>query len=114
MSNRQERRRRQEAHLFVDEHGARLVTPQGQKVEVTGDRLETIVRGDALDGALPGQHLWISMVVFRVADPASWETEQQYMDAENMIHVTPPGCYVCEQAYSSAVAARPCPGEPPQ
>ena len=112
MSNRQERRNRKEAHLFVDEHGARLITPQGQKVEVTGERLDAVARGDALDDVKPGEHLWVSMVVFRVADPARWETEQQHMDAENMIHVTPPGCYVCEQVYSPLAAAQRCPGEP--
>lgn len=111
MSNRQQRRSR-ETHLFVDAHGARIITPMGQKVQVTGDRLDAIARGDDLDHAVPGEHLWVSMVVFRVARPESWATEQQHMDGENMVHVTPPTCYVCEQAYSPAIGAAPCPGEP--
>jgi hypothetical protein len=112
MSNRQERRNRKEAHLFVDEHGARLITTEGQKVEVTGERLAAVARGDALDDVKPGEHLWVSMIVFRVAQPERWETDQQHMDAENMVHVTPPGCFVCEQPYSAAVATLRCPGEP--
>lgn len=112
MSNRQERRRRHETHLFIDEHGARLITSTGHKVEVAGKRLDDVVAGAALDDVKPGQHLWITIASFRVVNPEKWTTEQQIMDTENLVNVTPPGCYVCEQPYTPAVAARRCPGEP--
>lgn len=112
MASSRARRQRRETHIFVDERGAQVVTSTGVKVEIAGAALDRITDGSQLDNIPAGQHLWASILVFRVVHPEKWVTEQQHMDSENLIMVAPPGCYVCEQIYSPAVAALLCPGEP--
>lgn len=105
MSNRQERRRRR-------------YSSDGQTTEVTGLGDQILVDGDALaklfDGPKPpppGRHQWAMFCVFAV-DPLR-TNEPSLLDVENLVQVSGPGCYVCEQLYTPEVAARPCPGEPP-
>lgn len=61
-----------------------------------------------------GEHEWIVMAVFRIADPSRTmdPDEKTFLDTENLLSIDRPGCYVCEQPYSPALAARPCPGDP--
>lgn len=56
-----------------------------------------------------GQHQWIVMTVYRVADPTA---PQQNLDMENLLTIEGPGCLVCEKAYSPELAAGPCAGDP--
>jgi hypothetical protein len=57
----------------------------------------------------PGEHLWIMVGMWRVADP---EGGSMLLDSENLITVDGPGCYVCEQPWTPATAARRCLGDP--
>jgi hypothetical protein len=36
------------------------------------------------------------------------------LDLENLIGVGGPGCWVCEEPWSEAIADQPCPGDPPR
>lgn len=58
----------------------------------------------------PGQHLWTILGVWRVTAPDP--RRQVHLDTENLLSLEGPGCYVCEQLWSPAVAAAPCPGDP--
>jgi hypothetical protein len=60
----------------------------------------------------PGKHLWVIAGAWWV-NPATFNpNESIYLDTENLLHISAPGCYVCEQAWSFAVASKPCPGDP--
>jgi hypothetical protein len=62
---------------------------------------------------VPGEHLWVSMAAYRIADPANYHAGHvQHLDAENLLTVTPPGCMVCERLWSEELADTRCPGEP--
>lgn len=58
---------------------------------------------------LTAEHLWTIGALYRWGGPS---VEQPTLDHENLLMVTGPGCYHCEQMYSSQVAARRCPGTP--
>lgn len=60
----------------------------------------------------PGEHLWVVLAGWRV-NPATFRPDQPvHLDTENLVHISSPGCYVCEEPWSWAVASKPCPGEP--
>lgn len=56
----------------------------------------------------PGEHLWIIPAVWACLDPES--TGTVFLDAENLIGFSGPGCFKCEQVYSRKLAKRPCQG----
>jgi hypothetical protein len=57
-------------------------------------------------------HFWIVTTAYRVA-PQLWRGEHTPMlDRENLVMVSPPGCYYCEQLYTPELARRRCPGDP--
>lgn len=53
------------------------------------------------------EHLWTLITMFSVnpEDMEDWN-----LDRENLISVTPPGCYICEQPYSPGIAMMKCRG----
>lgn len=55
----------------------------------------------------PGEHLWIVAAMWRVNDP---EISRLNLDHENMLTITVPGCYNCENEWSAELARIPCPG----
>lgn len=59
----------------------------------------------------PNQHLWILLGVFRV-NPAVIGSGEVHLDSENLLTIEGPGCFLCEQTYTPATAALPCPGDP--
>jgi len=59
---------------------------------------------------VPGQHLWIVAGCWRV-DPERMAGGTVHLDTENMLTLDGPGCYWCEEHYSSKLAAKPCRGE---
>lgn len=69
--------------------------------------------------ARAGDHLWIIATMYRWGGPT---VERPTLDTENLLRLTGPGCYHCEQQWSEPVALRRCPGrrlrgadrEPPQ
>lgn len=65
--------------------------------------------------APPGEHRWIVTVAYAIsaetAAAVHERDEPAHLDMENIV-MTATGCYVCEEQYSAAVAARPCPGDP--
>lgn len=80
-----------------------VVTSTGLKVEAA-QRFHTTIPTPA-----PGQHLWATFGVWRVADPAA---TRFHLDLENLLTLEGPGCFLCEQQYTPELAARPCPGDP--
>lgn len=58
---------------------------------------------------VPGQHLWIVVPMFRV-NP---EAERVDLDGENLLSIEGPGCFWCEQPWTSELAAKPCGGPVP-
>lgn len=110
MSNRQERRRRR--HIVTrDGEITHVLTSTGFEVEVSGDRLTKIWERDPLADVAPTDHVWALFAMFRV-DPDTVFNGQSHLDTENLITISGPGCYRCEQTYTAAIAAAPCPGEP--
>lgn len=86
--------------------------PTGVKQEVPGDHF----RGDLLEPASPGEHVWTAMAQYRVDAEAlrvskSGAGAPFHLDKENLIGIVI-GCYVCEQPYSNRLSYRRCPGEP--
>lgn len=61
------------------------------------------------------EHLWIVATLYRVVPPDSREDAgPTYLDSENLVHVSPVGCYHCEQAYAPNLRRRRCPGRGPE
>jgi hypothetical protein len=60
----------------------------------------------------PGKHLWTMVAAWSVADPQSWASasHQVFMDRENLLQISGPGCFKCEQEWTRKIAARPCRG----
>ena len=60
----------------------------------------------------PGQHLWVMTAAWKVPDPQQWAsaTRDVFLDNENLIMLSGPGCLKCEEPWSRKRAARPCPG----
>jgi len=60
-----------------------------------------------------GAHLWVVANCYRVT-PERWEdrTHEPTLDAENLLSITVPFCYYCEQPWTSRLTHRRCPGEP--
>lgn len=56
-----------------------------------------------------GEHFWIAIAAFHVADPES--EGAQHLDSENLLNVHL-GCYFCELAYQPILKRRRCRGEP--
>lgn len=108
MSNRQQRRSR---HLFIDDDGVRVATALGEGTKIDGDQAVKVQTGDLLD-VPAGEHLWIFTAAFRCARPELASTQPAMLDSESLLYVGGPGCYHCEQIYTAALAAMPCPGDP--
>jgi hypothetical protein len=62
-----------------------------------------------------GNHYWVVITSYNV-DPTRWYSEDPtvlpLLDTENLVSVTAPGCYHCEQYYTPGMEKRRCPGEP--
>jgi hypothetical protein len=60
-----------------------------------------------------GDHLWIIITTYK-ANPGQWDdpTHTPMLDRENLICVSGPGCFYCEQPYSTLLASRRCKGKP--
>jgi hypothetical protein len=60
----------------------------------------------------PGQHLWIMIGTWHIADPAAAydPARIKLMDRENLLSFQGPGCFKCERPYSAKMAKRPCLG----
>ena len=56
----------------------------------------------------PGAHLWVYVAAWAAPDPRASET---ILNAENLLSLTGPGCYKCEQPFSNRLARKPCRGE---
>lgn len=55
-----------------------------------------------------GDHLWSWALLYR-ATPG---VEKPMLDLENLLLLTGPGCYYCEEVYTPRLASRRCKGEP--
>lgn len=60
-----------------------------------------------------GDHLWMVSTGFRVA-PEQWQDRSHtpVLDHENLLTITVPFCWFCEEGYTPRLATRRCPGEP--
>lgn len=113
MSNRQDRRKRRERHLFLNDDGHHvLIEALGQPAEISGPQLDKALAGHQLDDVPEGVHVWVMFAAFRCAHPERAHLEQQHMDAESLVTVGGPGCYRCEQLYTPGAERTRCPGEP--
>lgn len=73
-------------------------------------------RANRFPEMVPREHLWTLVAAYQVsADLAArieaGSGEKILMDAEALLTIQGPGCMWCEQEYTKAVAARPCPGD---
>jgi hypothetical protein len=57
-----------------------------------------------------GEHYWIVLTTYKV-DPEKFTKGEGFLDTENLVSVSPPGCYHCEQVYTPYLAHRRCKGE---
>jgi FPC/CPF motif-containing protein YcgG len=59
----------------------------------------------------PGEHLWIMLSAWHLADPASArDDDPKLLDAENLLTFQGPACFKCEKPYSAKMAKRRCLG----
>ena len=58
-------------------------------------------------------HLWMVSTGFRVV-PEQWQNRDHTprLDHENLLTITVPFCWFCEEAYAPRLARRRCPGHP--
>ena len=56
-----------------------------------------------------GDHYWIILCAFKV-DPVAAIAGEQLMDHESLMSIQGPGCYYCEETYSTRIASRRCKG----
>lgn len=52
-----------------------------------------------------GEHLWTWAAAWRCVDP---ESDTVNLDSENLLTISGPGCFYCEEPYSPRVAHRRC------
>lgn len=57
-----------------------------------------------------GAHLWVMAAMFQVNPDKTRSGEVGFLDRENLVLITGPGCFYCEQVYRPRVAHRRCPG----
>lgn len=55
----------------------------------------------------PGAHLWVYVAAWATTEPRATEAR---LDSENLVSLTGPGCFKCEQPFSNRVARKPCRG----
>lgn len=65
-----------------------------------GQRLEQLDK--------PGAHLWVYVAAWAAGDPRATDA---LLDNENLVSLTGPGCFKCEQPFSNRLARRPCRGK---
>ncbi len=78
---------------------------QATGAEVLAKRLESLDK--------PGEHLWVMTACWAIADPQALSTgarAERYLDQENMVAFSGPGCLKCEEQWSRKLAARTCRG----
>lgn len=85
----------------------------GHIEKLDGGRFDKIYQGSPEDDVAPGEHVWAMFMVHRVRSLDNLFAGNWMADLESLILTSGPGCYVCEQTYSEAVEAAPCPGKPP-
>ncbi len=58
-------------------------------------------------------HFWMVLTGYRVV-PEMWDdpTATPILDSENLVTVSPPFCYYCEEPYSTRLGHRRCTGDP--
>lgn len=77
-------------------------------VRSTGLKIEARHRRRAeLPNVHPGEHLWVAVGMWRLADPANPRLD---LDIENLMTIEGPGCFICEETYTPDLAAEPCRG----
>jgi hypothetical protein len=59
-----------------------------------------------------GEHCWLFLVGYQVF-PLTWAASGNTpkLDQENLVNISGPGCYYCEEPYSERLARRRCKGE---
>lgn len=58
------------------------------------------------------QHLWVLLLALQV-QPDQWDPKVPVILANNqLMNVSGPGCWHCEEPWGVEVASRPCPGDP--
>jgi hypothetical protein len=57
-----------------------------------------------------GDHYWVMLLSYHIIDPSKFEKGDILLDTENLVSVTGPGCYYCENMYTSLLLTRRCPG----
>lgn len=108
MSNRQQRRHRK-AFLDPDTGRGAMITSTGTEIFIDGEQMKRKFEGVDPETWPKGEHLWALFTMFRV-DPTS--RESAHLDLENLLQVSGPGCYMCEQMYQPGMESTPCPGSP--
>lgn len=97
----------------VPAQGAKVNGP-ARRWEGTGQRYEASSSGDRIPAFDPrsGNHYWILITTYNV-DPSLWSdpTHTPMLDTENLVLITGPGCFYCEQHYDQ-VKHRRCKGQP--
>lgn len=58
------------------------------------------------------QHFWAIFVGYAIDIRNIEEGKEGILDHENMVQVSPPGCYHCERPYSKFLASQKCMGNP--
>ena len=58
---------------------------------------------------ISGEHLWVVVGAWVSREPGA---QNLLLDAENLLTIEGPACYVCEELYTPSVASRPCAGDP--
>lgn len=56
-----------------------------------------------------GDHFWIVATTYKVV-PEVFLKGESLLDLENLVLVSPPGCWHCEQIYNPSLANRRCKG----
>lgn len=80
----------------------------GGRITSGGIRQQAASKYNAEPPAFNGRHLWIFTGAWVVQNPARTE---QVFDMENLLTVSGPGCWHCEQTWKPTIGAK-CPGDP--
>lgn len=84
----------------------RVTRGTGQFSDVDADPAVFGRRLELLDQ--PGAHLWVYVAAWATSNPRATEAQ---LDSENLVSLTGPGCFKCEQPFSNRLARRPCRGK---
>jgi hypothetical protein len=87
----------------------KIIEDSGDYYQVTDEDGNMLREGPE---QIPGQHLWVVMAAFQVDPVMAMSGTRTNMGVDQLMQLSGPGCYWCEQIWRLGDELTLCPGEP--